>query len=166
MDRTEARACLKLLLAVAHADGELSSDEARVIALHDPDGDTDLSAAAIDIEREAACILSAEAKARTFEAAVTLADIDGRCTPGEHDVLDRIRRALGVTDEPGLARAEREWAERLAAPRAALAQADAAFLKSLARARSEAELSDETYRAMVEELRRKRQEILREALVT
>ena len=166
MDRTEARACSKLLLAVAHADGSLSSDEARIIALHDPDGDTDLSAAAIDIEREAALIRSAEAKAITFDAAITLADIDGTCTPSEHDVLDRIRRALGVTDPAGLARAEREWAERLVAPRAELAQADAEFLKKLTRARSDSGISDEAYRGLVEDLRRKREEILREAIGT
>jgi hypothetical protein len=35
------------------------------------------------------------------------------------------------------ASAEREWAERLAAPRAELNQADAELLKSLARARGE-----------------------------
>jgi len=166
MDRTEARACLKLLLAVAHADGEVSSDEARIIALHDPDGDTSLAAGAIDIEREAAAIRSEEAKARTFDAAVALADVDGRCTPAEHAILERIRVALGVTDAPGLARAEREWAERLAGPRADLARADAEFLKSLARARTESGLSDDTYRALVDELRHTRQEILREALAT
>lgn len=164
MDTTEARACLRLLLAVAYADGELSTDEARIIGLHDPDGDTLLSAAPVDIEREVAVLRSEEARGTTFDAAVALADIDGRCTPGEHEVLERIRRALGVTDAPGLVRAEREWAERLAVPRAELNQADAAFLKSLARARSESTFTDETYRAMVEDLRRTRQEILREAV--
>jgi len=164
MDRTEARACLKLLVAVAHADGALSSDEARILAIHDPDGDSDLSAAAIDIEREAGLIRSSEAKAITFDAAITLADIDGTCTPSEHDVLDRIRRALGITDAAGLARAEQEWAERLVAPRAELAQADAEFFKNLTRARSEAGVSDEIYRALVEDLRRKHEEILRDAM--
>lgn len=164
MDRTEARACVKLLLAVARADGVLTSDEARILALYDPDGDTDLSAVAIDVEREAACIRSPEARAITFDAAVTLADIDGTCTPSEHEVLERMRRALGITDAAGLARAERESAERLVASRAELAQADAEFLKSLTRARSESGLSDETYRGLVDDLRRKHDAILREAL--
>lgn len=163
MERTEAEACLRILLAVARADGDIADDEARALeVLAGYHGDPDAAPAAIDLERECRRLRTAELRRTTFDAAVALAAVDGRTTPEEHALLERLRTALEVPTVPELAKAEGAWREQLREPLRKIADAEVGFLHSLASERDK--LSDEAYLALVEDLRSTRTKILADAL--
>ena len=161
MESTEAEACLRVLCAVAAADGRVDKTEAdALVAL----GNRSVPENAVNVEREARRISSTEARRVTFEAAVALASIDGRVDPAEHRILEQLHRALELTDSFDLAVTEGEWTDRLRAHRSELADADADFLHRVAAETREGSLDSAHYTALVEELRARRQAILRDAL--
>lgn len=163
-DRNETEACLRILVAVAMADGTFTSDEERALGiLASVEGASPRDAPrTIDVAKEAARVRSKEARRAVFEAAVAMSEVDGACHPNEHALLVDLGRALGIEDAPKLAvKEEKVWHDELAASRERLAEVEARFLKQIG---SEGELSQAAYEALVRELREARQEILREGL--
>ncbi len=168
MTRDEADACLRILAAIARADGSISADEARALAhFGGAEGDkaaADAQSSRVDITREAKRIRSAEARRATFEAAIAMAEVDSRCTREEHAVLVELRNALELDDVVDVLVAEREWAQQMTEPLRALADADRGFLLAVARERDAGELSNERYVAMVDDLRREHARVLADVL--
>lgn len=163
MDRNETQAALRLLLAVARADGTVSQDEERALEVASEKlGETVPAEGSIDLGTEAARLASREAKIATFEAAVALATVDGRCAPEEHALLERLRAALGLDLPLPVVEREARWVERMREPRERMASAEIEFLHAMAR-KAEGVSSDE-YRAMIDELHRARAAALHDAL--
>jgi tellurite resistance protein len=163
MEHIEAEACLRILRTVATTDGQVDATEREALAVLGERGDL-LPERDVDVDREARRLRSAEARRVTFEAAVALASIDGRVSPEEHRLLERLRQALDLSDSFDLAVAEGEWRERLRAHRQELAEADADFLHRIAAETRQAPLDRNLYVALVTDLRARKQSILREAL--
>jgi tellurite resistance protein len=163
MNHTEAEARLRVLCAVASADGEVDGTERQALALLGS-GDAGRPDGVVDVDREARRIGSLEARRATFEAAVAIASVDGQCTTDEHQLLERLRAALDLPDSFDLAVAEGEWGERLRPHRAELADADADFLRQIAAQVRLGALKTAEYTALVGGLRTRRDAILREAL--
>ena len=69
MDAAESRACLRILLAVARADGKVDTDEARaveVLAQHAFGAEAPHKAEVFDLEAEIAAVRSPAARHTTF----------------------------------------------------------------------------------------------------
>lgn len=168
MNRQEVDACLRILAAVANADGTLSSDEARALSLlAGSSGESRAEVAQgarVDLLREAKRIEDLEARRATYEAAVAIAQIDAVCTPEEHAMLVELRNALQLDDVVDVRAAEASWGAQMDEPRRVLAEADRAFLLAVARERDRGALSGEKYAAMVEDLRREHARVLAEVL--
>jgi tellurite resistance protein len=158
----EAGASLRVLVAVAKADGKIDSDERRLLSL--------MGAAAsiehetIDVEAELAKLESTSAKHLTLRAAVTVADVDGHCSPAEHALLEKIHRALGAGDELPLEAIEEEEIDVIRPVRGELERATANFLHEIT-ARGE-KLTQSAYEALVADLDKKKKAILGKALPT
>lgn len=165
MERIETHAALRLLYAVALADGTISPEEERALAAvaEDLGDDVDRSGVAIDIAAEAARLVSEAARVATFEAAVALAVVDGRCTPEEHAVLERMRAALGVDLPMPVAEREQAWQQRMREARAAMRAAEVEFLHAVGKKR-ESGLPQDEYEALLGELHRAQVEALHETL--
>jgi len=98
----EVLASLKILVAVAKADGKLLDEERRAL-------ETSLGAIPIgvtlqtlldedvDLEREIAAIRTVEAREETYRAAVALTTIDGVCSPEEQSLLERLWSAFDLS---------------------------------------------------------------------
>ena len=116
---TEAIASLKILAAVARADGTVHNDERKSLAaalesLHlekeipvDELLGTDKG---IDVGAEIARLESPEAREQIYRSAFFMAYADGSCTKEEQALLDLIAAETGVTDE------QRASLERLFVP--------------------------------------------------
>lgn len=165
MERIETHAALRLLYAVAIADGNVSAEEERALTAvaEDLGVDVDPSGLAIDIPAEAGRLVSKAAKVATFEAAVALAVVDGRCTPEEHAVLERMRAALGVDLPMPVAEREQAWQRRMREVRSAMRAAEVEFLHAIGKKR-EIGLPQDEYEALLGELHRAQIEALRETL--
>lgn len=168
MTREEVDACLRILAAIASADGSMSSDESRALALlagSRSERRAELAQGTrVDLHREARRIEDLEARRATFEAALAIAQIDAVCTAEEHAMLVELRNALQLDDVVDVRAAEATWGRQMAEPRRALAEADRAFLHAIARERDRGALSGEKYAAMVEDLRREHARVLADVL--
>lgn len=162
MDRSEAQACLRILFVVALADGRVSPDEERALAILAGYGGDEAMPALLDVPAEVARIRSPAARRATFDAAVALATVDGRCSPEEHQLLEQLRVAFGIEDAPSVDSSEAAWREELREPLQRLAAEEVDFLHAIAKERDR--LSEEAYAAMVEDLRARRARILEDAL--
>jgi tellurite resistance protein len=161
VDPREARARVRILRAVASADGEIVSAER--LALHVLAGEEAAEAqSSVDLDAEVERIRSEEARRATFEAAFAMASVDGECNADERRVLDRIQTAFDAAGERDLLRVEDEWRDRLRSSIAELADADKNFLRRIGAYNGE--LSPELYLALVDGLRARRALILREIL--
>ena len=105
---TEAFASLKILAAVARADGSVHNDERRslaaaleVLQLEKPVKIEDLlgSDDGIDVGVELKKLESPEAREQVYRSAFFMAYADGSCTKEEQALLERIAAETGVTDE-------------------------------------------------------------------
>lgn len=108
----EVLAGIRVLVAVAQADGEVHEDERVAIenaldGVDLPEGTTaeGLLAAKVDLDAELARIASDDVKARTMDAASALVYVDGVFSDEERATLERIASAFGLELEAG--RAER-----------------------------------------------------------
>jgi uncharacterized protein (DUF697 family)/tellurite resistance protein len=101
----EATAILKILAAIARADGTLHDDEKRSLsgaieALELPGLSLDqLLSEKANVAAELAKLESAEAKEQVYRSACFMAYADGDCSPEEKVILDAIESAIGVTPE-------------------------------------------------------------------
>lgn len=164
MNQREMKAALRLLYAVASADGTLTNEERRALAVAADDLSEELLEGPVDIETETSNISSATAKLATLEAAIALAVIDGRCTPEEHEVLEQMRVAFALEIPMPIAEREETWEARTRDARAALRASEVDFLHTLSKKRGS--LTPLEYQALVAELQRAQLETLHEVLDT
>lgn len=106
IERDEALACLRVLAAVARADGTIQSDERKSLAaaiesLELPEGASvdALVAEDVDVDAALAAITSAEAREQVYRSATFMAYADGGATPEERELVARIGAAVGATEE-------------------------------------------------------------------
>ncbi|WP_394847696.1 TerB family tellurite resistance protein [Pendulispora brunnea] len=99
---TEGLAGLRILVAVAKADGRLLAEERTALeeALEGvslPDGVTleTLLEEETDVEAQIQRIVSPEARRQTYDAAVAIALVDGERVSQENAILDRMKAAFG-----------------------------------------------------------------------
>ncbi len=164
LDTTEASAVLKVLLAVAAADG-IVDDEERITleavayrAGVEPDDD-----AVVDLDAELRCIRSPAARQLTLRASFAIAAVDGRCSPEEHAILERVHAAFGVPLAIGaLVTGEQQWVTRMGSARAALTRATDDFLHELARGASSLDTS--AYEEMLGRLESRKRRALEVAM--
>ncbi len=102
----EALACLKILVAIARADGTVHNDERKSLAaalegFQLPAGVSvdSLLEQKVDVDAELGAIKSAEAREQLYRSAYFMAFADGTCTNEEQAILDRIAEVSGVTPE-------------------------------------------------------------------
>lgn len=104
----EAVASLKILAAIARADGSIHNDERKSLAaalesleLEKPIPIDELlgSDRAIDVSAEIARLESPEAREQIYRSAFFMAWADGSCTKEEQSLLDLIAAETGVTPE-------------------------------------------------------------------
>jgi tellurite resistance protein len=161
MEPRELDASLRVLLAVASADGAIDSDERRLLnAAAERLGGT-LHVRAVsprELDDALSQIGTAEARDLTFTASVALANVDGRCTAEEHALLEKIRDALAPGGAIPLERCEHDWAKRMRAARARIDHVEGGFLDRLAKERDS--LSAPAYQRLVAELDRSKAELL------
>ena len=103
MNETEGLAALRILIAVAKADGKLLDEERNALE-HALEGTSlpagvelgSLLADEPDLEDQIQRITSEEARHETYQAAVGLAYIDGECAPAEAEILERLKFAFEI----------------------------------------------------------------------
>lgn len=161
-ERAERDASMRVLMAIAQADGRMDEEESRTLGvLAEEVGAATPPNTPVDLDAELAKIRSAEARERVANAAHAIASIDGRCSPREHAVLERIHAAFGRGGEPEIALAEEEWGSRMAGARAAIDRATAEFLHAVAALGDAPNLA---YEELVNELNAKKRAALKEAV--
>lgn len=164
LDATEASAVLKVLLAVAAADGIVDDEErstleavayrAGVEADDDPD---------VDLDAELRRIRSPAARQLTLRASFAIAAVDGRCSPEEHAILLRVHAAFGVPlAADALVSDEQQWIARMGGARTALTRATDDFLRELARGASSLDAS--AYEEMLGRLESRKRRALEAAV--
>jgi tellurite resistance protein len=163
MSPEELRSSLRVLLAIAQADGDVDADERLLLAGVAEQLDAPLgSDEHVDIDAELATLASEDAKAITFRAAVAMASVDGQCSPAEHALLRKVRDALAPDDELPLETVETQWKARMRKTRTQLDRESDAFLDQVAANKSA--LTKEAYEKMVVELDRKKTALLKDAV--
>lgn len=106
----EALASLRILVAIAHADGKVHNDERRSLAaameslaryapslLHT--SIESFLSEEVDVDAQLKLLTSEDARQQIYRSAYFMAHADGACTPDEDAILDRIAAAMGTTDE-------------------------------------------------------------------
>lgn len=106
MTETESVASLKLLVAMAQADGTLQAEEKEAISgalanvkiagLSSADA---LFAEKINVDAEIAKLSSDDARNSTYQAVYSLAYADGTCTKEEQALLDTLKTKLKIAEE-------------------------------------------------------------------
>ncbi len=106
IEQREAMAALRVLIAVAKADGTFRKAEkdafrTAMSGLNLPESATldVLLEEEVNLEDQLPRIKSEDARAFTFDSAYTLAHADRECTLGEQKVLDRIKEHFNIPDE-------------------------------------------------------------------
>ncbi|MBX3187261.1 MAG: TerB family tellurite resistance protein [Labilithrix sp.] len=106
IQENEAVASLKILAAIARADGTVHNDERKSLAaaiesleLQTPVAMRDLLEAEVDVAAELAALESPEAREQIYRSAFFMAHADGACTKEEQSILDLVARETGVTPE-------------------------------------------------------------------
>ena len=100
---------IKVLVALAQADGTIHADERHAIesaldGVDLPEGTTAaaLLEAVIDLDAELARITTEAVRTRTYDAACAIVYVDGEFSPEEREMLARVATAFGVKDaDPG-----------------------------------------------------------------
>ena len=99
---------IKVLVALAQADGKIHDDE-RIAIENALDGEelpgdmtvASLLAAEVDLSAALAGVTSDEARKRTYDAACALVHVDGDLSTEEHLMLARVRGGLGMESKEG-----------------------------------------------------------------
>jgi tellurite resistance protein len=165
-DPSEIGSVLKVLLAVARADGTVDDEERSALefigrrAGVEPGDDLD-----VDLDAELRGIRSPAARALTLRAALAIAAIDGRCSPEEHSLLERVHAAFGTEVGAGtLVETEEQWLSRMDGARASVARATEDFLRALSR--SGPSLDSVTYEQLLATLEIRKRRALEEAMAS
>lgn len=103
---TEAVAGLRILVAIAKADGTIQDEERAALssALEGvtlPKGTTvgSLLGEDVNVERERAAVTGADARREIYQSAYGMAHADGRCTAEEQAILDGLRKAWDIPEK-------------------------------------------------------------------
>lgn len=106
MENTEILASIKLLVAVAKADGQLHPEERASIAaalegvdLPDAPSIDQLLDEDVDIDAQIAALTTAEAKTEAYRSAFSMAHADGKCSDEERALLETLRKRLVVPEQ-------------------------------------------------------------------
>ena len=106
IQQIEAVASLKILAAIAKADGTVHNDERKSLAaalesleLTNVIEVDRLLAEDVDVAAQLATLESEEARQQLYRSAFFMAHADGTCTKEEQAILDAIEKAAGVTPE-------------------------------------------------------------------
>lgn len=106
ISESEVLTSLRVLVCVAKADGVLHVDERMALAsalesVPLPGGVTldALLGESHDLDDLLAQLDSREARAEIYKSAYSIANADGKCSPEEQAVLDRVREYLSLTSE-------------------------------------------------------------------
>lgn len=99
----EAKACLRALVAVAKADGRITDDElaALVSTLGALPGSNDLAPyleEKVDFDQLLAEITTPQAREQLWQSAYGMVHADGKATPEEQKLLDRMRTTFQLDD--------------------------------------------------------------------
>lgn len=159
MDVVEAKACARILFAVACADGKIDPEERRLLEVCG----ADVHDGPVDVEAELRKLVSDTAKERALHAAIAIADLDGHCTPKELALLELIHARLGSPKKLPLATLHKETRAEIREVRAALEEATVEFLHAVGSRHDE--LSQKAYEALAADLDKKKREILGRAVV-
>ena len=157
----ELLASLRILGHVARADARLRSEERLALeALAERDGGSAVEVLHdhTDLDTLLRAVTSPELRRRTLIEAVALANVDGRCSPEEMAVLERIRDGLSVPDGVNLVADSAAWKRRSKKVRDALENATTAYLHKVS-AGAGKDLSMTEYERLVAELARAKDEI-------
>lgn len=139
----EALACLRILVAIARADGTVHNDERKSLAaalesLELPGGMTvdTLLAEKPNVDEQLALVTSLDARDQLYRSAYFMAYADGACTKEEQAILDRIAEVTGVdpASRNSLAGLFVSGGEAVDAPRASVLDAPAAIDDPIQRA--------------------------------
>jgi uncharacterized protein (DUF697 family) len=104
INEKEGTACLRVLVAVAKADGKVSPEETAALeaALEALPGSDDLKgmlAETIDLDATLAEIKSQDARDYLWQSAYSLVHADSVASPEEQTLLDTLRTKLGIAEE-------------------------------------------------------------------
>jgi hypothetical protein len=166
MNRTEARASVNILHAMARADGPSPLSQGwpiRVVAERlgvsgsKPPPETDLDA-------ELRKVKSPEVRRLTLRAAFAIATGSGHSTPAQRLVLEKLYLALG--DGTDRVAVEAAWRGRAAAAADALERATDGFLRQITIASDQRDLSIARYERLVAELELSKREIVGRVLAS
>lgn len=171
MDPKETRASLRVLLAVALADGELDLEEKRlldVVAQHQYEDDEPPPSRfddARELARNLAQITTPEVRHLTWKGALAVALVNGACSKAEHALLERIHAALEPDEPiPEITLAERKYGERMAIVEQHIAEATKDFLHQVKSGPNGERLSQRQYDALATALVRKKRELYAQAM--
>jgi uncharacterized protein (DUF697 family) len=100
----EGAACLRVLVAIAKADGNVSREErdaleAALDLLPDPEELRPFLDERTDIDRSLADITSTHAREQLWQAAYAMVHCDGVATSGEQQLLDKVRAAFEIDEK-------------------------------------------------------------------
>ncbi len=163
----EAKASLRILVAVARADGTITPEERRLIdAAAEREGASVALASVgdVDLDAELSKIKSRDARRLTLKAAIAIASVDGLTTPREHAMLQRIHAALGDEAVLELQVIEADAADRMAGIRRELDASSDAFMHAVARAHRGGAVDQGEYEALLARLESEKHAIVDEAL--
>ncbi|NUP11329.1 MAG: hypothetical protein HOW73_35230 [Polyangiaceae bacterium] len=99
MTDREALAGLRVLVAVAKADGVVKNEEKEAIgAALEGRSETveSILETAFDLDKELAAITNQQAREQTYRSAYALANADGECSDEERRLLEKIRNGLSL----------------------------------------------------------------------
>jgi uncharacterized protein (DUF697 family) len=106
LTESEAVAGLRVLVAIAQADGTIhEAEKAELTAALEgvklPAGTTvdSLLAEKVDLDKQLAAISGADARGEIFKSAYGMAHADGQCTGDEQVLLDRIQKAWEIPEK-------------------------------------------------------------------
>ena len=105
MNDQEILASIRLLVAVAKADGHLHSEEQKALeaaleGVELPEGTTleTLLGEDVDVEAQAAVLESQSSRVQAYRSAYSMAYADGKCTDEERELLEQLRERLVVPE--------------------------------------------------------------------
>lgn len=165
MANEECAASLRVLVAMARADGHIHERERDVLeflAKHALGADVShVGDDSVDIEAECARIESDKMKRLTYSAAMIIADVDEERSPEETELLARIHTALGLHGQPEGPFVSVAHRARMAQITKRLTEANAEFFRAVAKhSKEDGALDTNEYVRLLGELEAKKQALM------
>lgn len=161
----ERLASLRVLACIARADAKIHAAEELALEALSRDEEAFSYRSALreecELEKLLDQIVSPELRARTLTEAIALANIDGRCSPQELEMLTRIRDRFGFGTDIDLVADSDLWRRRTARIRRALDDATTAYLHKVHDDAARPDFTVAHYERLVSELTRAKEAIVR-----